>query len=97
MPSEKVSKLAKAMTTEEKYRGLISRAVMERERQKEESVIAVEKTDSLKEKQNRQTKPMKKAPEKPRKADEDEKVDAKGNHYIQASMQFDENYEIIEF
>lgn len=43
VPSEKVAKMASAMTTDKKYSGLISRAVAEREKALEESAVVVEK------------------------------------------------------
>ena len=42
VPSEKVAKLASAITTEKKYSGLISRAVKEREKEQIEKIIMVE-------------------------------------------------------
>ena len=45
VPSEKVAKMANAMTTEKKYSGLISRAVAERERAQAEAAVTVEKDD----------------------------------------------------
>lgn len=45
VPSEKIVKMANAITTDKKYSGLISRAVAEREKKEEEDVITVEKPD----------------------------------------------------
>jgi hypothetical protein len=44
-PSEQIAKMAKAVTTEKKYSGLISRAVANRE--KEEAAVTVEETDDM--------------------------------------------------
>lgn len=87
--SEQIAKMATAITTEKKYSGLISRAVAERE--KAEAPVKVEKTDTIQ-------KPEEKRPDaaEPKK-DEDIKTDALGNEYVQATMKFDEDYEIMEF
>ena len=45
VPSEKVAKMASAMTTDKKYSGLISRAVAEREKAEAEAAVTVEKDD----------------------------------------------------
>lgn len=45
VPSEKVAKMASAMTTDKKYSGLISRAVAEREKAEEKAAVTVEKDD----------------------------------------------------
>lgn len=79
---EKVAKMATAITTETKYNGLISRAVRQREKAEEEQTVKVEKTDAIT-----------KEPEK----DEDIKTGADGKEYVQATMQFDEDFEIMEF
>lgn len=80
--SEKVAKMATAITTETKYNGLISRAVRQREKAEEEETVKVEKTDSV---------------SKESEKDEDIKTDADGKEYVQATMQFDEDFEIMEF
>lgn len=81
VPSEKVAKMAKAITTDEKYSGLISRAVKQREKAEEEAAVSVEPVETVVKKQK----------------DEDIKTDAEGNEYVQATMQFDDNFEILEF
>ena len=93
-PSEKVAKMAKAMTTDPKYRGLISRAVLERKK----AVETEEKTvlDSNDQK-NKSVSNERNITKESAKKDEDIKVDADGNTYVQASMKFDENFEIMEF
>lgn len=80
--SEKVAKMATAITTEKKYNGLISRAVKQREKAEEEETVTVEKTQAAA-----------KEPEK----DEDIRTGADGKEYVQATMQFDEDFEIMEF
>lgn len=80
--SEKVAKMATAITTEKKYTGLISRAVKQREKAEAEETVTVEKTEAVA-----------KEPEK----DEDIRTDADGKEYVQATMQFDEDFEIMEF
>lgn len=80
--SEKVAKMATAITTEKKYNGLISRAVKQREKAEEEETVTVEKPE-----------PAAKEPEK----DEDIRTGADGKEYVQATMQFDEDFEIMEF
>lgn len=80
--SEKVAKMATAITTEKKYTGLISRAVKQREKAEAEETVTVEKTEAVA-----------KEPEK----DEDIRTDANGKEYVQATMQFDEDFEIMEF
>ncbi len=80
--SEKVAKMATAITTEKKYNGLISRAVKQREKAEEAETVTVEKPE-----------PAAKEPEK----DEDIRTGADGKEYVQATMQFDEDFEIMEF
>ena len=99
VPSEKVAKMAEAVTTEKKYSGLISRAVANRE--KAEAAVSVEETDTIEtakltESSQEQLKENKEVSESKEK-DEDIKVDAKGNEYVQATMKFDEDFEIMEF
>ena len=74
--------MATAITTEKKYNGLISRAVKQREKAEEEETVTVEKPE-----------PAAKEPEK----DEDIRTGADGKEYVQATMQFDEDFEIMEF
>lgn len=112
-PSEKIAKMATAITTEKKYSGLISRAVSERE--KAEAAVTVEQTNSIPiqskkeiEKTRNQTghknekqaldnknQGVKKSTENVK--DQDIKTDKEGNEYVQATMKFDEDFEIMEF
>lgn len=82
VPSEKIAKMATAITTEKKYSGLISRAVKQREKAEEEAAVKVEKAEIT---------------AKETVKDEDIKTDADGKEYVQATMQFDEDFEIMEF
>ena len=97
VPSEKVAKMAEAVTTEEKYSGLISRAVANRE--KAEAAVSVEETDTIEtaEITEASQEQLKEEVSASKEKDEDIKVDAKGNEYVQATMQFDEDFEIMEF
>lgn len=158
-PSEQIAKMAKAVTTDKKYSGLIGRAVANRE--KAEAAVRVEDNDSImaegsvvsekknekkaemtgktgiekrtetngKEEQKENTeadgkeeqkekvevngkereektrnsrkKNRRKEDKKPavnnEKQDKDIKTDANGNQYVQATMQFDDDFEIMEF
>lgn len=158
-PSEQIAKMAKAVTTDKKYSGLIGRAVANRE--KAEAAVRVEDNDSImtegsvvsekknekkaemtgktgiekrtetngKEEQKEKTeadgkeeqkekvevngkereektrnsrkKNRRKEDKKPavnnEKQDKDIKTDANGNQYVQATMQFDDDFEIMEF
>lgn len=146
-PSEQIAKMAKAVTTDKKYSGLIGRAVANRE--KAEAAVRVEDNDSImaegsvvsekknekkaemtgktgiekrtetngKEEQkekvevngkereektrNSRKKNRRKEDKKPavnnEKQDKDIKTDANGNQYVQATMQFDDDFEIMEF
>lgn len=97
VPSEKIAKMAEAVTTEEKYSGLISRAVANRE--KAEAAVTIEEpeeTDGLKSSEN----PAEQLQEMKDNSDikeKDIKADTQSNEYVQAAMQFDEEFEIMEF
>lgn len=114
-PSERIAKMATAITTEKKYSGLISRAVAERE--KEEAAVTVEEAVSIPNKPQINQKlegSAKSSAGKEENAvhgnhdqsrkkdvksskDEDVKTDPDGNAYVQATMKFDEDFEIMEF
>ena len=90
VPAEKVAKMATAITTEKKYNGLIGRAVQHREQaQINETVKMVDDDIAMKVVQNPDAK-------KPVK-DADIRTDQNGKEYVQATMVFDDNYEITEF
>lgn len=86
VPAEKVAKMATVITTEKKYNGLIARAVQQKEQsQLNEAVMMVEdiSEDSVMEEEKSVTKQEKETQQK--------------NDYVQATMVFDDNYEITEF
>lgn len=90
VPAEKVAKMATAITTDKKYNGLIGRAVQQREQaQINETVKMVDNDDTVnltrKEDVSKSVK------------DADIRTDKNGNEYVQATMVFDDNYEITEF
>ena len=90
VPAEKVAKMATAITTDKKYKGLIGRAVQQREQaQINETVKMVDNDDTVnltrKEDVSKSVK------------DADIRTDKNGNEYVQATMVFDDNYEITEF
>ncbi|MBR1866740.1 MAG: hypothetical protein IJ801_09560 [Lachnospiraceae bacterium] len=94
-PSEKVAKMARAMTTEKKYSGLIGRAVLERERA--EAAVTVEKTDFEVMNEHTSDKEEERKKRESKEEDDDIRIDSEGHKYVQASMKFDENFEIMEF
>lgn len=90
VPAEKVAQMATAITTEKKYSGLIGRAVQQREQaQMNETVKMVEDDSSMTATKNQDVKKTEK--------DEDIRTDKDGKEYVQATMVFDDNYEITEF
>lgn len=90
VPSETVAPMATAITTEKKYSGLISRAVKQREQaQLNETVTMVGDDSTVAMTQKSDSK-------KPAK-DEDIRTDKNGQEYVQATMVFDDNFEITEF
>ena len=68
--------MAESVTTEPKYRGLISRAVEEKQSKIEDEKPALD-VEAQK--------------------DKDIKIDDKGQEYVQATMKFDDDFEIMEF
>lgn len=90
VPAETVAQMATVITTDKKYSGLIGRAVQQREQaQINETVKMVEDDSAI-------TMPQKKDNKKTEK-DEDIRTDKNGQEYVQATMVFDDNYEITEF
>ncbi|MDE6625559.1 MAG: hypothetical protein K2K56_04230 [Lachnospiraceae bacterium] len=81
VPSEKVARMAKAITTDKKYSGLISRAVKQREKAEEEAAVAVEKSETI-------------AASVDGTAGQKAAGNKKGKR---KSVQVDEDYEIMEF
>ncbi len=68
-------------------KGLIGRAVKEKEKTQLENTIQVDSGEPVK----------KTASKKKHKKDPDIKTDSEGNEYVQATMKFDEDFEITEF
>lgn len=88
VPSEKVAQMATTITTDKKYSGLIGRAVEQRERdQINEAVKMVEEFTTVATAEDTEESPK----------DNDVRTDENGNEYVQATMVFDDNYEITEF
>ena len=99
-PSEQIAKMARAVTTDKKYSGLIRRAVERREN--EEAAVAVEVAEdtSFDKEIPTITATVKEtlSKEKDEKMkDEDIRTDANGQKYVQATMKFDDDFEIMEF
>lgn len=86
VPSEKVARMAKAITTDQKYSGLISRAVKQREKAEEEAAVAVEKSETITT-----------AADADRKKDTGNKKSAGKKGKSKKSVRVDEDYEIMEF
>lgn len=108
-PSGKIAKMAKAVTTDEKYRGLIGNAAEKEMPPEKKGTPDDEKTvkiptEEVKAKlagkpQNsvQQKKPEKQTGDPKQKKTADTKTDADGKEYVEATMGFDEDYEIVEF
>lgn len=87
------TEMPETATVKEKDSHFISRAVENRE--KAEIAVTVEMVDSSDlAKDSKDTLEEKSSHNK---KDEDIKTDAQGNEYVQATMQFDEDFEIMEF
>lgn len=121
VPSEKVAKMAKAITTDKKYSGLISRAVKQKEKAEEEATVSIEKDEPVQPTTRQQTEGSvsgiqsknakdsehdtlsahksgeRKTMETAKKKDDDIKTDSDGKEYVKATMQVDEDFEIMEF
>lgn len=82
-------KNASQTTTAAENAGFIGRAVKEKEKSQLEDTVKVDAGETAK-------KPVS-APKKSRKKDPDIKKDDDGNEYVQATMKFDEDFEITEF
>ena len=90
VPAETVAQMAAVITTDKKYSGLIGRAVQQREKEQiNETVKMVEDDSSVMVSQKIEEKKIEK--------DEDIRTDKNGQEYVQATMVFDDNYEITEF
>ena len=108
VPSERISKMADTVTTDPKYRGLISRAVENKKTTGEQTVESVAAADTVLEqerpnsqrKRKRQGKQQETVSSKNTEVaekDADIKKDENGQEYVQATMKFDEDFEIMEF
>lgn len=108
VPSERISKMADTVTTDPKYRGLISRAVENKKTTGEQTVESVAAADTVLEQERPNSQRKRKRQGKQQKAvsskntevaekDVDIKKDENGQEYVQATMKFDEDFEIMEF
>ena len=101
VPSERIAKMAENMTTDPRYRGLISKAVEDKAAaaQEAEQHATTDKKASVVKKEKTQPKAADtdKAKDGNKATDQDVKVDEKGQEYVQATMKFDEDFEIMEF
>ena len=100
-PSERIAKMAENVTTDPRYRGLISKAVEDKAAaaQEAEQHAPTDKKASVVKKEKTQPKAADtdKATDGNKATDQDVKVDEKGQEYVQATMKFDEDFEIMEF
>ena len=101
VPSERIAKMAENVTTDPRYRGLISKAVEDKAAaaQEAEQNTTTDKKPSVVKKEKTQPKAADagKATDGNKATDQDVKVDEKGQEYVQATMKFDEDFEIMEF
>ena len=101
VPSERIAKMAENVTTDPRYRGLISKAVEDKAAaaQEVEQNTTTDKKPSVVKKEKTQPKvaDADKAMDGNKATDQDVKVDEKGQEYVQATMKFDEDFEIMEF
>lgn len=101
VPSERIAKMAENVTTDPRYRGLISKAVEDKAAaaQEAEQHAPTDKKAPVVKKEKTQPKAADtdKATDGNKTTDQDVKVDEKGQEYVQATMKFDEDFEIMEF
>ncbi|MCI5806779.1 MAG: hypothetical protein MR029_10705 [Clostridium sp.] len=101
VPSERIAKMAENVTTDPRYRGLISKAVEDKAAaaQEAEQHATTDKKAPVVKKEKTQPKAADtdKATDGNKTTDQDVKVDEKGQEYVQATMKFDEDFEIMEF
>lgn len=110
VPSERIAKMADTVTTDPKYRGLISKAVEDKKVEEDQEAEAEDsaQTESAPEqnppvqrgKKNRRSKKRQAMAAKNAeslKKDTDTKKDENGQEYVQATMKFDDDFEIMEF
>lgn len=108
VPSERIAKMADTVTTDPKYRGLISKAVEDKKVEENPKAEDSTQTESAPEKnpsiprgkKNRRSKKRQAMAAKNAEAsakDIDIKKDENGQEYVQATMKFDDDFEIMEF
>lgn len=97
VPSEHVAQMATAITTDKKYSGLIGRAVKQREQTELNETVKVEADAQMPNQVNISNQEKISNKEKTQKKDDDIRTGKDGKEYVQATMVFDDNYEITEF
>lgn len=108
VPSERIAKMADTVTTDPKYRGLISKAVEDKKVEENPKAEDSTQTESAPEKNPSMPRGKKNRRSKKRQAmaaknaeasakDTDIKKDENGQEYVQATMKFDDDFEIMEF
>lgn len=91
--SQQVEGIKKAASSGKKNEaGFIERAVNQKEKAQLEETVKVEGSDSLDGKKKKTTRKKRTT-----KKDSDIKTDGNGNEYVQATMKFDDDFEITEF
>ena len=110
VPSERIAKMADTVTTDPKYRGLISKAVedkktedgqkTEAEDSTQEAIVSEQNSPVSGRKKDRRSKRRQVTATKNTESSEkdtDIRKDEKGQEYVQATMKFDDDFEIMEF
>jgi len=97
VPSEHVAQMATAITTDKKYSGLIGRAVKQREQTELNETVKVEADEQMPNQVKLSNQEKISNQEKTPKKDDDIRTGKDGKEYVQATMVFDDNYEITEF
>ena len=110
VPSERIAKMADTVTTDPKYRGLISKAVADKKTEDGQKTEAEDSTQAaIVSEQNSTVSGRKKDRRSKRRQvtaakntessekDTDIRKDEKGQEYVQATMKFDDDFEIMEF
>lgn len=110
VPSERIAKMADTVTTDPKYRGLISKAVEDKKTEDGQKTEAEDSTQAaIVSEQNSPVPGRKKDRRSKRRQvtatkntessekDTDIRKDEKGQEYVQATMKFDDDFEIMEF
>ena len=110
VPSERIAKMADTVTTDPKYRGLISKAVedkktedgqkTEAEDSTQAAIVSEQNSPVSGRKKDRRSKRRQVTATKNTKSSEkdtDIRKDEKGQEYVQATMKFDDDFEIMEF